>query len=84
MRSGVGGRRRDAGPFSRAVEAAGMEIRGERECTDCGERWSYYETGDVACPACGSMQSVGVDEERALHTTTAGEFDLTEARRAWE
>jgi hypothetical protein len=61
-----------------------MEIRGERECTDCGERWSYYETGDVACPACGSMQSVGVDEERALHTTTAGEFDLTEARRAWE
>jgi len=61
-----------------------MEIRGERECKDCGTRWSYYDTGAVACPDCGSMHSVGVDDDRALHTTTAAEFDLTEGRAAWE
>ena len=61
-----------------------MEIRGERECTDCGTRWSYYDTGAVACPDCDSLRSVGVDEDRALHTTTAAEFDLTEARTAWD
>jgi uncharacterized Zn finger protein (UPF0148 family) len=61
-----------------------MEIRGERECTECGTRWSYYETGAVECPACGSLQSVGVEEERALHTTTPATFDLTEARIAWD
>jgi hypothetical protein len=61
-----------------------MEIRGERECTACGTRWSYYDTGEVACPECGSLRSVGVDDDRALHTTTAASFDLTEARTAWE
>ncbi|MFC6953236.1 DUF7117 family protein [Halorubellus litoreus] len=61
-----------------------MEIRGERECSDCGTRWSYYETGAVECPECGSMRSVGVDDDRALHTTTPAEFDLTEARTAWD
>ena len=61
-----------------------MEIRGERECKDCGCRWSYYDTGAVACPECESLRSVGVDEDRALHTTTAAAFDLTGARTAWD
>jgi DNA-directed RNA polymerase subunit RPC12/RpoP len=39
-----------------------MKIRGERECKDCGARWSYYETGSVSCPECGSRRSVGVDD----------------------
>ncbi|ELY62129.1 DUF7117 family protein [Natronolimnohabitans innermongolicus] len=58
-----------------------MKIRGERECTECGTRWSYYETGSVGCPACGSLQSVGVDE-RTEHTDLQVEFDLTEVRNA--
>ena len=58
-----------------------MEIRGERECTDCGERWSYYETGEIQCPACGSVRSVGVGE-RAEHTGGAVELDLNEVRNA--
>lgn len=53
-----------------------MEIRGERECTDCGERWSYYETGEIQCPACGSVRSVGVGE-RAEHTDDPVELDLS-------
>ncbi|WP_323190507.1 TFIIB-type zinc ribbon-containing protein [Halostella sp. PRR32] len=57
-----------------------MEIRGERECQDCGSRWSYYETGTVSCPECGSMHSVGVDGERKLHTTSPVDFDLTDVR----
>jgi len=38
-----------------------MKIRGDRECKSCGTRWSYYETGSIECPACGSVHSVGVD-----------------------
>ncbi|UPV74679.1 TFIIB-type zinc ribbon-containing protein [Halorussus limi] len=57
-----------------------MKVRGQRECKDCGARWSYYETGSVECPDCGSLRSVGVDEERSLHTDTPVEFDLTEVR----
>ena len=53
-----------------------MELRGERKCTACGERWSYYETGDVACPTCGSVRSVGVGE-RAEHTGGAATLDLS-------
>ena len=56
-----------------------MKIRGERECTDCGTRWSYYETGSIGCPACGSLHSVGVDE-RTEHTDLQVAFDLTEVR----
>ncbi|MEM4781241.1 MAG: hypothetical protein QXG03_06750 [Halalkalicoccus sp.] len=56
-----------------------MEIRGERECTDCGTRWSYYDTGQVTCPACGSIESVGRGE-RALHTDSPVELDLTPVR----
>ncbi|GAA0644505.1 DUF7117 family protein [Salarchaeum japonicum] len=57
-----------------------MEIRGERECTECGTRWSYYETGSVTCPDCGSIRSVGTDD-RTYHTDVASALDLDEARR---
>jgi len=52
-----------------------MKIRGERECQACGARWSYYETGSITCPECGSMRSVGVDE-RTEHTDNPVELDL--------
>jgi len=60
-----------------------MEIRGERECRDCGTRWSYYETGEVTCPSCGSLRSRGVDE-RTRHTDAAVELDLTGARALFD
>ena len=53
-----------------------MDIRGERECKACGARWSYYETGEITCPDCGSVRSVGVDE-RTTHTAGAADLDLT-------
>ena len=56
-----------------------MKIRGERECTECDTRWSYYETGSVGCPACGSLRSVGLDE-RTEHTDMESSFDLTPVR----
>lgn len=59
-----------------------MKLRGTRECQSCGNRWSYYETGSVSCPDCGSMRSVGVEEERKLHTATDGSLDLTPVREA--
>jgi len=58
-----------------------MEVRGERKCTACGTRWSYYETGEITCPSCGSVRSVGVDD-RTLHTDTASALDLTPVRQA--
>ncbi len=58
-----------------------MKIRGERECTACGTRWSYYETGSVGCPACGSLRSVGLDD-RTEHTDLQAGFDLTPVRNA--
>jgi len=58
-----------------------MKIRGERECTACGARWSYYDTGEVACPECGSLKSVGVDE-RTEHTAGTAELDLTDVMAA--
>jgi len=59
-----------------------MKVRGTRECQSCGTRWSYYETGSVACPDCGSMRSVGVDDERKLHTASAATLDLSPVRNA--
>lgn len=59
-----------------------MKIRGRRECTECGTEWAYYETGSVECPDCGSLRSVGLDDERQLHTNTPVELDLAEARAA--
>lgn len=56
-----------------------MKVRGQRECTDCGSQWSYYETGTVECPNCGSLKSRGVDE-RTEHTDAPVTFDLTTAR----
>ncbi|WP_411963743.1 hypothetical protein [Haloferax sp. YSMS24] len=58
-----------------------MEIRGERECKDCGQHWSYYETGNVSCPSCGSMRSVGVGE-RERHTAAQVSLELTDHRAA--
>ncbi|MFB6219201.1 MAG: TFIIB-type zinc ribbon-containing protein [Halobacteriaceae archaeon] len=55
-----------------------MEIRGERECRDCGTRWSYFETGSVTCPACGSLRSVGVGG-RAEHTDAPADLVLADA-----
>lgn len=57
-----------------------MKIRGQRECKDCGTRWAYYETGSVECPSCGSMRSVGVEDDRTLHTASPRSLDLTPAR----
>lgn len=57
-----------------------MKVRGERECSECGTRWSYYETGSVECPACGSVRSVGVEAERKLHTAGAVTLDLSGVR----
>jgi uncharacterized Zn finger protein (UPF0148 family) len=59
-----------------------MKIRGQRKCKSCGNRWSYYETGSVACPACGGLESVGTEEERSLHTATAATLDLAPVRTA--
>lgn len=59
-----------------------MKLRGERECTDCGTRWSYYETGEATCPDCGSLHSVAVEDERKRHTDNSVEFDLSPYRDA--
>ncbi|MFY4815619.1 DUF7117 family protein [Haloarcula sp. AONF1] len=56
-----------------------MKVRGERECQSCGTRWSYYETGSVACPSCGDLRSVGVDA-RTAHTDTSASLDLSAHR----
>lgn len=56
-----------------------MKVRGERECQDCGARWSYYESGSIACPDCGSIHSVGVDD-RTRHTDAPATLDLTPIR----
>jgi len=57
-----------------------MRIRGSRRCADCGEEWRYYDTGDVNCPVCGSIHSVGVGGERRLHTDAPVDLDLAEVR----
>jgi uncharacterized Zn finger protein (UPF0148 family) len=59
-----------------------MKIRGRRECKACGTEWSYYDTGEIACPACGSLHSVGLDDDRTLHTATAATLDLASIRGA--
>ena len=56
-----------------------MKVRGERECQSCGARWSYYETGQITCPECGSVRSVGLDDPTA-HTAGTETFDLTPIR----
>lgn len=59
-----------------------MKVRGERECQACGTRWSYYETGEVTCPDCGSMQSVAVEDDRRRHTDAPADLDLSPYRSA--
>jgi len=56
-----------------------MKVRGQRECQDCGARWSYYETGEVACPDCGSLRSTGVGD-RDRHTDGPARIDLSPHR----
>lgn len=55
-----------------------MEIRGRRECKDCGQEWSYYRTGSVACPNCQSLRSVGIGD-RQRHTDAPTSLELTSA-----
>lgn len=57
-----------------------MKVRGERECRECGRAWSYFETGSVECPSCGSLRSVGTGT-RKRHTDDGGELDLASVRR---
>lgn len=56
-----------------------MKVRGERECQSCGTRWSYYDTGSVACPNCGDLRSVGVDD-RTAHTDAPVSLNLSPHR----
>lgn len=56
-----------------------MKIRGERKCRDCGNRWSYFETGTVECPDCGSLRSVGTTA-RATHTDSPVTLELSPHR----
>lgn len=60
-----------------------MEIRGQRECKDCGQEWSYYDTGSVACPNCESLRSVGIGN-RERHTDAPASLDLTGTRSSVE
>lgn len=57
-----------------------MKVRGRRECKECGAGWSYFDTGEVSCPDCGSLHSVGVDSDRVLHTATPASLDLAPVR----
>lgn len=58
-----------------------MRIRGRRRCKDCDREWSYYDTGSITCPNCGSLRSVGVGD-RKRHTDAAAELDLSAHRSA--
>jgi uncharacterized Zn finger protein (UPF0148 family) len=57
-----------------------MRVRGERECRECGRRWSYFKTGSVECPTCGSLHSVGTGDREA-HTDAPVTLDLHEHRQ---
>ncbi|WP_247728894.1 DUF7117 family protein [Halovivax limisalsi] len=57
-----------------------MKVRGKRECRECGTRWSYGRTGEIACPACGSPRSVATDDPE-LQTDAAATLDLQPIRQ---
>jgi len=62
-----------------------MEIRGKRECLDCGRSWSYFETREPECPDCGSLRSrategakqdtAGAVEVKDVLTRFGGDFE---------
>ncbi|MGQ4555655.1 DUF7117 family protein [Halobellus sp. GM3] len=56
-----------------------MFVRGRRRCTDCGREWSYFDTGTVDCPDCGSLRSTGLGD-RKRHTDSAVTLDLSTHR----
>lgn len=56
-----------------------MRVKGRRRCRDCGSEWSYYDTGEISCPDCGSIRSVSTDEDPTLHTAAPVELDLSAA-----
>ncbi len=58
-----------------------MKVRGDRECQSCGIQWSYYETGSVTCPECGSVHSRGVGD-RTEHTAGPATLDLSPVQAA--
>lgn len=68
--------------FRSPAEAGPMRLRGRRRCRNCGERWSYFETANTACPTCGSLWSVALDDDPTRHTAGGAELDLTAARAA--
>ena len=53
-----------------------MKLRGIRECQSCETVWSYYETGSIECPNCGSLRSVGTEARRKHHTDSPVDLDL--------
>ena len=57
-----------------------MKIRGTRQCQSCESEWSYYETGSITCPNCGSVRSVGIDSERQQHTDRSEQLDVESLR----
>ncbi|MFB6284080.1 MAG: hypothetical protein ABEK59_09145 [Halobacteria archaeon] len=46
-----------------------MELRGERECLECGSTWSYFDSRQVCCPECGSIRSQSVSSPRMDSTS---------------
>lgn len=40
-----------------------MDIKGHRECLDCGNTWHYGDTRSVACTECGSVRSRAVEDD---------------------
>jgi len=67
-------------PYLAASATPDMKIRGQRVCQACSTEWSYYETGSIACPSCGSLRSVGRDENRQLHTDAPATLPLASFR----
>lgn len=52
-----------------------MRVRGVRSCNECETEWSYFDTGSIVCPQCGSIASVGLGDRR-LHTDAPVRLEL--------
>jgi hypothetical protein len=59
-----------------------MKLRGHRECLECGNHWSYFDTSSVTCPSCGSLRSQAIEQPGRRHTTGGATLDLAEALSA--